>query len=123
MKKVKSFMLPYHAPSYGVAIFSFLLAAAFCIAFFVLLQDLPALVPVHWSAQGGFDNVSPKSELYPIAIIPAAVAACACALSIYLIRKDIALLANIASGIALCLTAAMIFVGAFMLHGITQIAA
>ena len=118
MKKVKSFMLPYNAPAYGVAIFSFLLAAVFCIVFFVLLQDLPALVPVHWSPQGGFDNLSPKSELYPIAVIPVAVAACASALSVYLIRKDVALLANIASGIALCLTGAMIFVGAFMLNGI-----
>lgn len=118
MKKTKTFVWPYNAPAYCAAVFSLLLALGFCIVFFVLVQDLPDLVPVHWSPEGGFDNVSPKSELYPIGIIPPVFAVCAFALSVYLIRKDVNLLANLASGIALCLTCVMIFIGAFMLHAI-----
>lgn len=114
MKRVQSPVLPWRMLPYGVAIFNFLLALAFCIAFFVQVQGLPAQVPIHWSEMGGFDRWGSPSQLFPLALIPMAVATAALPGSVALIRRDLNGFAYLVNGISLFLTVIMMLVGAFL---------
>lgn len=87
MKRLKPFRLPYNMPAYCFAVFNFILALCFCIVFFIIVHDLPDMIPVHWSEHGGFDKVGNKTELYPIAISSMAIATIALPSTIVLIKK------------------------------------
>ena len=106
----------------GVAfsVLNFLFALAFCIGFFYTLKDLPDIIPVHWSEQGGFDKFGEKSELYSIGISAMAAAALAFPVSMVCIKKKYSGFAYLFSGISMFLTCVMILVYCFMRSGITQ---
>lgn len=116
MKKVKSFMLPYNAPSYAVTIFALVLAVAYCVVFFLILQDMPDMVARHWSAEGGFNNYGPKSGLYPVGIIPLGIAVVVFPFAWILVRKDCTPFVHILNGISLFSTCIMILAAVLMLQ-------
>lgn len=87
MKNINGFHLSYNMTAYSFAIFNFLLALCFFIAFFHITQDLPDMIPVHWSEHGGFDKIGNKTELYPIAISSMVIAAIALPSTIMLIKR------------------------------------
>ena len=116
MKKVKSFMLPYNAPSYAVTIFALVLAAASWVAFFVIVHDMPDMVARRWSAEGGFNKFGPKSGLYPVGIIPLGIAVVVFPFAWILVRKDCTPFAHILNGISLFTTCIMILAAVLMLQ-------
>lgn len=116
MKKSMLSALAWRRAPYGVAIFSFLLALGFCIAFFCLAQNLPETVPIHWSEYGGFDKWGPTSGLYPLALIPLGLSVFVLPCSIVLIRRDLNGFAYFINGVSLFVTCLMALVAAFFLN-------
>lgn len=114
MKKSRFSVLPWRRLPYGIAIFSFLLALGFCIAFFCVAQDLPETVPLHWSEQGGIDKWGPKSGLYHLPIISMVFGSLALPSSVVLIRKDLNGVSYFVNGVALFATCMMILAAAFL---------
>ena len=110
----------YDTKAVVFTLLNFLFALAFCIGFFYTLKDLPDIIPVHWSEQGGFDKFGEKSQLYPIGISAIAVAALAFPASMVCIKKSYNGFAYLFSGISMFLTCVMILVYCFMRSGITQ---
>lgn len=107
-----SFM--YDTKAVAFSILNFLFALAFCIGFFYTLKDLPDIIPVHWSEQGGFDKFGEKSQLYPIGISAIAIAALAFPVSMVCIKKSYNGFAYLFSGISMFATCLMILVYGFM---------
>lgn len=118
MKNINGFHLSYNMTAYSFAIFNFLLALCFFIAFFHITQDLPDMIPVHWSEHGGFDKIGNKTELYPIAISSMVIAAIALPSTIMLIKKNYAGFSYLFNGISLFSTCICILVFIFMLTGV-----
>lgn len=110
----------YDTKAVVFTLLNFLFALAFCIGFFYTLKDLPDIIPVHWSEQGGFDKFGEKSQLYPIGIIAIAVAALAFPVSMGCIKKSYSGFAYLFSGISMFVTCLMILVYGFMRSAIPQ---
>lgn len=100
-----------------ITIANILLAVGFCIAFFVILKDLPETIPVHWSAANGIDKWGAKSELYSLGIIPTVVAGLAFpASTALLLKRKPNGFVYLINGISMFLTVIMILAGSVMLN-------
>lgn len=100
-----------------LALTNILIAISFCVAFFVIMRDLPDIIPTHWSTTGGIDKWGAKTELYPLAIIPTVVAGLAFFVSItVLIKNKINAIVYICNGISLFLLIIMILASALMIN-------
>lgn len=100
-----------------ITIANILLAVGFCIAFFVILKDLPDTIPVHWSGATGVDRWGAKSELYPMAIIPTVLAGLAFPISTaLLLKKKPNGFVYLINGISMFTTVIMIVAGSLMLN-------
>lgn len=115
MKESNHTMSLYKIKPYIFTVVTLLLAACFCIVFFVILKDLPDNVPVHWSAQVGFDKWGSKSELYGIGIIPVVFSAITALCSFWLIGNKFKGFSYFANGLSLFVTVIMVLVAALML--------
>lgn len=100
-----------------ITIANILLAVGFCIAFFLILKDLPDTIPVHWSGANGVDRWGAKSELYSMAIIPTVLAGLAFPISTaLLLKKRPNGFVYLVNGISMFTTVIMILAGSLMLN-------
>ena len=107
---------PQFLPSLFIAV-NLMLAAVYCIVFFVTLDGLPDTVPLHYTNGVGFDRWGDKSELRFLGIFPGVLAVLNTIVSALLIRWKTNWLAYLSNGFMLFISLVMALVAALMLRG------